>query len=673
MARYAEVIPDIKARVLSRAFHYLIPSEMEDLVVPGSSVSVPFGRRSTTGVVVAVTEHPPDFDLSCLKSLEKVLAVEPIWGQNLLALADWLRQFYATTWQHSLQAVIPAPVLKRLQAEARRKTKKRKLKQSEVGSLELGEYGRPQLTPGQSEALDAISTSLAEKKPVLLFGVTGSGKTEVYLRLVAQVLEEGGQALVLVPEVALTPQAMERYRGRLGETVAVLHSGLTATQRRTEWWRLKRGEARVALGTRSAVFAPLDSLRLIVIDEEHEHSYKQDQEPRYHARQVAARRCAESGAGLVLGSATPSVESFHLARQGYYQLVSLPERATGGNLPEVIRLDMKAYGRKRLLALPLVEAIRERKAAGEQTVLLLNRRGFSAYLQCLTCGEVPNCPECSISLTFHRAQHRMICHYCGYSTTPPATCGECGGSEFTYQGAGTEKLEDELLRLVPGLRVARMDRDTTSRAGAHGQILEKFASGEADLLLGTQMVAKGLDFPKVTLVGVVQADNGLHLPDFRAAERTFQLLTQVAGRAGRGELPGQVFVQACACDHPSLVAAANHDYEGFFSYETEIRRASLYPPFCRLVRVGVSGEKDDQVARLAEEIGQRCRYHLPGVLILGPAPCPVHRVRGLYRWHLLLKGKAVQDMALASRKILDDLITGTDFRSLVDPDPQSLM
>ncbi|MCA9795081.1 MAG: primosomal protein N', partial [Candidatus Eremiobacteraeota bacterium] len=586
----------------------------------------------------------------------------------------WLRDFYVTTWQLSLQAVIPAPVMSRLRAESTRQRKGRALKKAAVDGVELGAYARPELTPVQHEALEAIRSARRDQKPVLLFGVTGSGKTEVYLRAVAEVLDEGGQAMVLVPEVALTPQAMERYRGRLGETVAVLHSGLSPVQRRTEWWKLRRGEARVALGTRSAVFAPLDGLSLIVIDEEHEHSYKQSEEPRYHARQVAAFRASRAGASIVLGSATPSLESFYLAQKGYYRLVEMPERATGGELPEVVRVDMRRHGRNKLLSYPLVKAISERLALKQQTVLLLNRRGFSAYLQCYECAHVCQCPDCSISLTFHRAQGRLVCHYCGYQSPPPTVCPSCSGTNFSYQGAGTERLEEELAKSLPGIRIARMDRDTTSRPGAHGEILERFAQGEADVLLGTQMVAKGLDFPGVTLVGVVNADGGLHLPDFRASERTFQLITQVAGRAGRGQWGGEVFVQAMDPDHPCLAAAAKHDFRAFYEQELLVREHSLYPPFCRLVRVGVSGLDEDATARAAHRVADELSPAIEQAQLLGPAPCPVQRIRGRYRWHLLLKGSRVQDMARTARNTLDALAHSmSDFRFLVDPDPQSLM
>ena len=673
---YAKVVVDIRNRSLSRTFDYLIPDDLRDRLEPGSMVEVPFGNRELAGFVLKLSDQlEPGLEPAKLKPLNRLLDPEPIWEPELLELAEWLRLFYATTWQAALQTVIPGPVLARLRELMQvRKPRNRRGVTPKEDPPSTGGPAEVELNPAQRDAVEAILQATEQGRSVLLHGITGSGKTEVYLHAIQEVLAQGKTALVLVPEVSLTPQAVQRYRTRLGDTVAVLHSGLTDKQRRQEWWALREGRCRVALGTRSAVFAPLRNLGLVVIDEEHDGSYKQSGEPRYHARQVAVWRARKSGCGVVLGSATPSVESNHLARTGYYELRELLERPSGQPLPPVHLIDMKLYrGHRGLISPPLLEALEERHRRQEQSVLLLNRRGFSSYLQCMVCGEVRECPDCSISLTFHKARSRLVCHYCDRQERPPDVCWNCGSPQFSYQGAGTERLQAELKKRLPEVRVARMDRDTTSRSGSHAEILKSFEDGEFDVLVGTQMVAKGLDFPRVTLVGVIGGDGGLHLPDFRASERTFALLTQVAGRAGRAELAGEVFVQAYQADHPCLAMAAAHDYEAFFQREIELRRQLRYPPFCRLVRLGLSARDEAKVETAARTAAGYLAQHLEPEQILGPAPCPLHRLRGRYRWHLLLKGNRVQDLVLLSRNYLESRKETKDLRVYIDPDPQDLM
>lgn len=673
---YAKVVVDIRNRSLSRTFDYLIPDSLKAQLAAGSVVEVPFGNRDLAGFVLKLSpELEPGLEPERLKPIRRLLDPEPIWGPALLELADWIRDFYATSWQASLQTVIPGPVLARLREllDVSKPRNLRGITPTEGPELE-GSSARVELTQAQSEAIGEILRAGREGRSVLLHGITGSGKTEVYLHAIESVLREGKSALVLVPEVSLTPQAVERYRRRLGDTVAVLHSGLTDKQRREEWWKLRQGRCRVALGTRSAVFAPLQDLGLIVLDEEHDGSYKQSAEPRYHARQVAAWRAREGGCGVVLGSATPSVESYFLAQKGYYRLQVLSDRPAGQPLPPVQLIDMKAYrGHRGLISPPLLEALEARHLRGEQSVLLLNRRGFSSYLQCMVCGEVRECPDCSISLTFHKARAKLVCHYCDRQERPPDVCWNCGSPQFSYQGAGTERLQAELNNRLPDLKIARMDRDTTSRSGAHADILNRFEKGEFEVLVGTQMVAKGLDFPRVTLVGVIGGDGGLHLPDFRASERTFALLTQVAGRAGRAELEGEVFVQAYQADHPCLVMAAQHDYQAFYEREIELRRQLRYPPFCRLVRLGFSAKNEGLVESAARSAALALGARLEPEQLLGPAPCPLHRLRGRYRWHLLLKGNKVQDLVLLSRNYLESRKDSKDLRIFIDPDPQDLM
>lgn len=648
-----------------------MPEELTASALPGSTVEVPFGNRSLTGYVVDVLPHPDAAEGIAIKPLGRVLDPTPFWGQDILDLAQWMRRFYACTWLESLQAAVPGPVLQRVNAvrTAKRPGRTRAPKAAPAAAL----YPALSANPAQEKALEAIRQARASGGTVLLYGVTGSGKTEVYLQAVQETLDAGREALVMVPELALTPQAMERYRGRLGERVGVLHSGLSGPERRDYWWKLRKGELSVALGTRSAVFAPLPDPGLFVIDEEHETSYKQESSPRYHARQVAFRRASRHGAAMVLGSATPSLETFYLAEQGRYRLVELPERPGGRPLPGVQIVDMRKHFRRGGLLSPvLADRIKDRVAAGEQVVLLLNRRGFSNFLQCQDCGHVPGCGQCSISLTWHRSRGFLQCHYCLYQERPPDACPKCGGLRMKHGGAGTERLEEEVQRLVPGVPVVRMDSDTTGTAGAHGRLLERFGRGEAQVLVGTRMIAKGLDFPTVTLVGVVRADAELHMPDFRAGERTFQLLSQVAGRAGRGDLPGEVVLQAMDPEHPVLLAAAAHDFAGMYSAELAVRRDVGYPPYCRLVRVLLSHPDEALVERAAQRVATGLARQLPGAEVVGPAPCPVERIRGRYRWHLLLKGSKVQELVDAARNYLQPP-EGQELLILVDPDPQSLM
>lgn len=668
--RLARVIVDLSARGVDHPFTYLVPEELAGQLRPGASVEVPFGRRSLAGFVV---DFPPRAEVPAdrLRPILRLLDPEPLWGRELLDLAEWMRRFYGCSWRESLLAAVPAPVLARLKAPSKGRRPVRPLE-----GQSAPHYPAPALTQDQEKALGAIRQARASGGVVLLLGVTGSGKTEVYLQAVQETLKDGLGAVVLVPEVSLTPQAVERYRGRLGDRVGVLHYALSPRERRETWWRLRRGELPVALGTRSAVFAPVPRPGLFILDEEHESSYKQDEAPRYHARQVAFRRAQAQGAAVVLGSATPSLESYHLARQGRFALVEMPRRVGGGSLPPVECVDMRRHFRggadRRLLSQTLADHLRDCVRSGGQAVLLLNRRGFASHVQCLECGKVPRCPRCSISLTYHRAGGALRCHYCLYRMAAPDACPACGAPRLRLAGAGTQRLEAEVAALLPGVPVARMDRDTTTRRGAHGRILEAFARGEARVLVGTRMIAKGLDYPGVTLVGVVGADADLNLPDFRAAERTFQMLSQVAGRAGRGSRPGRVVIQALDPEHPCLVAAAAHDYASFFDSELALRRQAVYPPFCRLVRVVFTADREEAAADLAGRAARFLARRRAGELV-GPAPCPVAQLRGRHRWHLLLKGQRVQDLMAEVRKYLEAEPPGPGLSCFADPDPQSLM
>ena len=508
------------------------------------------------------------------------------------------------------------------------------------------------LLPAQREALDAITDAVDDRRygTFLLHGITGSGKTEVYIRALESVLEQGRTGIVLVPEIALTPQTVQRFRSHFGDQIAVLHSQMNMGERYDAWRQLRTGAARIAIGPRSAVLAPLEDLGITVVDEEHESSYKQfDPAPRYHARDVAVMRAHMHDAVCVLGSATPSLESTMNARWGKYERLALPERvpdASGeaATLPEVRVLDLTLQRKKHqlegALADPLRDAVRERVERGEQTILLQNRRGYAPVLECEDCGWAPECRDCSVTLTLHQTGGRgqLRCHYCGSAHQVPRQCPQCGGGDIGQIGTGTQRVEEELEDVVPDATILRMDRDTTSRKHGHHQILQRFRAG-ADVLLGTQMIAKGLDFSRVTLVGVVDADVGLLFPDFRAEERTFQLLTQVAGRAGRADIPGEVILQTRNPDHPAIRHATTHDYDGFAEEELATRRRFGYPPFGHVATVEFRGPQEERVERLAVNWTETLRSHAGPVEVLGPEPAFIQRVKKQYRQRTLLKSR----------------------------------
>ena len=551
-------------------------------------------------------------------------------------------------------------------------------------------------TSAQRMAIDALATG-SPGEVFLLHGVTGSGKTLVYLDLLRRVVnDQRRSAIVLVPEIALTPQTVSRFRAVFGDQVAVLHSALSDGERYDAWLALSRGDKRIAVGARSAVFAPLPDIGAIIVDEEQETSYKQGEIPRYHAREVAIVRAREQGAVVVLGSATPSLESWVNAQTGKFRLLSLPERVGGGRLPAVQVVDMRVTTKdrdsfsphpttsealtRRVLSEPLESALRDRVQRGEQSILLLNRRGYSAFVQCAQCGEVEVCPNCSITLTYHRAPERLVCHYCQHAEEPRARCRRCGGAVLRQRGLGTQQVERILAERMPSLRIARMDVDTTSGKWAHSEILDRVGRGDVDVLLGTQMIAKGLDYPNVTLVGVVDADVGINLPDFRASERSFQLLSQVAGRAGRGPKGGEVFIQTRVPEHHAVRCAVEHDYVGFVRRELEGRYDPPYPPATRLVNVIFSGLREEETMQLAIDAADRLRAMLAkrpefDVTIVGPSKCPIERIKNRWRSHFMLKSEHAAHLTRVARYIAEKLPipASGQMRVVVDRDPVSLL
>ncbi len=538
------------------------------------------------------------------------------------------------------------------------------------------------MTPDQQRCLQEIGQALesGEHRSFLLFGVTGSGKTEVYLRSVATALSRGRSALILVPEIALAAQVVEAVKARFGNLVAVLHSGLSAGERFDEWRRAREQRARVVVGARSAVFAPLENLGLIVIDEEHEGAYKQQEHtPRYHARTVAIQRAVRERAVLLMGSATPSIETFYHAQQGVHRLLHLPTRVEGRPLPQVHLVDMREAVRAQggVFSQQMAEAIAERLRRREQVILFLNRRAYASFVLCRKCGTVVRCPRCAVSLSYHKVDNSLRCHHCDHRQGALYRCPSCGAPQIYPFGLGTQRVEEEVQRLFPEARLLRMDRDTTSRKGAHHVLLARFRAQEADVLIGTQMVAKGLDFPNVTLVGVVSADTALHMPDFRASERAFQLLTQVAGRAGRAEQPGEVVVQTFNPEHEAIQCASTHDYLQFYEREIAYREELRYPPFSRLANLLATHPdevKAEQACRQAAQCLQQA-IHSSGIdaEVLGPVQAPIARLRGLWRWHCMVKCAQPEALPDLLREALDGFRAPEGGSLQVDIDPYSVL
>ena len=510
---------------------------------------------------------------------------------------------------------------------------------------ELKPYPKPELTPDQEAALDEIVKGIHSERfsPFLIHGVTGSGKTEVYLRAIEAVLAQGREAIVLVPEISLTPQLLSRFKDRFGENLALLHSGLGRGERYDQWRRIWKGEVKIALGARSAIFAPFKNVGIIIVDEEHDPSYKQEEKLKYHARDAAVVRAKQVEATLLLGSATPSLESFHNTEKGKFRLLNLPERIEGKPLPRVDVVDVRKE--KTLLSEKLRGALQKNIEDKKQSFLFLNRRGFANFILCPDCGQTFKCPNCSVTLTYHLRDRSLLCHYCDYRIQAPGDCPKCQGHRLQGMGIGTERLEQEIKSLFPQTQVGRMDRDTTSRRRSHLQILKRLESGSIDILVGTQMIVKGHDFPNVTFVGVVSADTCLHFPDFRSSERTFQLLTQVAGRAGRGEFLGDVVIQTFNPDHYSILRAKDHDYIGFYQEEILFRKALEYPPFSRFINFRLVGNSEKRTKGMAEEMGKIGQSLLEkgfgkGIEILGPSSAPFAKMRGKFRWQMMAKGKS---------------------------------
>jgi len=730
------------ARGPAAEFDYVVPDRWRGQVQPGMRLKVPFGKsdRTVTGYCLRVASKAVGGKK--LKSVEAIVDRVPLLSPAMVRLTQWMSLHYLAPLGQVFETVVPAgvrqqagtrqAVLLSLAPDARERIRELKLteKQQQIAKKLFGEH--PPMTAqqwarlcdcttapiqtlrkhgllvtetarvrtrehdaapvaqrenlvlnaDQQRALDTINAALhaGEHRTILLHGITGSGKTEVYIRAIQEVVGFGRQAIVLVPEISLTPQTQARFRERFPD-VAVLHSHLTDSERHWHWQRIHQGRVQVVVGARSAIFAPTPHLGLIVMDEEHESSFKQDSTPRYHARDVALQLARDERIPLVLGSATPSLETFQRAQRGDYQLAKLPSRVEGRPLPDVVTVDLRVDFVDKLsrgaLSRQLAIAMKEALAAGGQVILLLNRRGFSTHIQCPACGMVLNCPHCEVAMTHHVAEQIALCHYCDYEIPAPGKCPECTFPGIRYHGFGTQKLEHEVRARFPEFRCLRMDTDSMQSHGSHEKALEQFRAGEVKILLGTQMIAKGLDFPNVNLVGVVNADMALHLPDFRASERTFQLLVQVAGRTGRGPKGGRVLIQTFNPDHPAIQAAVRHDYAAFAAGELPVREALGYPPFGEMARIVVRGPREKQAEAFAQQITEEIQMAFAARSLaartLGPAPAPIAKLRDNFRFHVQFQAQDGEGLRSAISGATAKLKPPDDVQWIVDVDPIDML
>jgi primosomal protein N' (replication factor Y) (superfamily II helicase) len=740
---------------------YGVPDKLEHLVTVGMRVLIPLGKRKVSGIVFELISETP---LQHIKDIIAVLDEAPIVDELLLALSHWASQYYVASLGEVLSTMLPptsrieidsivviksrsmqsndvlgqkildvlgnkkgrtslksltrafggtniSNALKQLQAtgnvEIRERLpgqrRRRRFDGSQLSRSPSADLGRFRLSTEQHAALATIKARLKTGgfATFLLHGVTGSGKTEVYLRAIESVRDSGRQSLILIPEISLTPQLLERVNARFNSRVGVLHSGLTPAERWAQWWQIKRGDVDVVVGARSAIFAPMPNLGLIIADEEHDGSYKQDEGLRYNARDVAVMRGKLSTCPVLLGSATPSLESYENCRQGRYQLLQISQRVEQRPLPSVEIFDLRnqfkspdptatnsaarAWRKQksaggRLLSDPLATAIKRNFEDNHQTLIFLNRRGFANFLQCTRCGYVLRCSYCSVTLTLHLKRNVVRCHHCDFSKPVEKVCPDCGTETLAGVGAGTEQIEATLHEVVPEARIARMDRDTTGKRGSHADLIRRWESGEIDILIGTQMITKGHDVSGVTLVGALLADMSLNMPDFRSAERTFQLLSQVAGRSGRGDDPGRVIIQTYEPEHYAIQPLIDHNYQKFFAKEIEFRRALGYPPFGKLVNLRLDGPNPEHVEAKAQGLFKKIRAiqssnpkYRDHIEILGPAPSPIEKLRNRYRWQLLLKGNQISPLIGLASAVRETFTRARNVRLHIDVDPYNML
>ena len=661
MNKYLDIVFNLP---LDQSFSYLCDEKGEACI--GKRVMASFGKREVLGFCTGAGSEAPSFPaLEKLKAVRRVVDKEPVFDNEDIELAEWMASFYLCGTGEALAAMIPSG--------------KRTGSFSVFSDDDIGETGLL-LSGEQNEALAGITGMANEvfakkpKSPVIayLYGITGSGKTEVFLRLAENMIKTGKTVIYLVPEISLTHQTAELIARRFGTAATSLHSGMSGSERFTEWMRIRKGEASIVVGPRSAIFAPLRNLGLIIIDEEHDGSYKSGNTPRYHARQIAMHRAARENALLLLGSATPSAESWKLMEEGVIKRFSLHKRLSGGKIPEIIPVNLEKTSGS--LTEELKEEIRRCALLKRQTILFLNRRGFAYFYHCRECGFDLTCRRCSVSLTYHKNKNRASCHYCGYEIKPPVSCPKCGSLDAGFKGFGTEFIEEEVRRTFPELRIMRADADTTGRKGSLREILTSFRNGDIDLLLGTQMVAKGLNFPGVRLVGVVFADTGLHLPDLRAAERTFSLIVQVAGRAGRYFPDGKVIVQTLRMEDPAIKKACTLDIDGFYHNELKQRSVLGFPPYSRLIRFVIRSKKEEKAINAAGRIaGMAVQLLSQNGEILGPSECPIGIINGSYRRQILFRGPSLKDLHKTAKAVLKQYEKEAGVYIEVDVDPVQLL
>ena len=731
---YAEIILNSEAIEIDRPFTYKVPLDMKEKVKVGQIVKVPFGVRSKP-VEGFILDLKAEEEMKVSFKMKNILSVEneePVITEDDLKLINFLREEYLCKYIDAIRLLIPVGILKGAKSKSRNvivfiddNLEKIKNKDGYIETIDFikkntGKYTKTELskehglsiyklnklmehglikseeeivfryntreynkdvqknlTAEQSMAIKEIEES--EENLILLKGVTGSGKTEVYMRIVEKTLKEGKSAIVLVPEIALTPQMIERFKGRFGSNVALFHSKLSDGERFDEWYRVKEGKASLIIGARSAIFLPAKNLGLIIIDEEHENTYKSDQNPKYQTKEVAEYIAKLKGCKVILGSATPTIESYYRAISGEMKLVELNHRVDNKPMPEMMLVDMREElrsGNKSLFSRRLYASMKEKLEKGEQIILFLNRRGFSTFVSCRSCGYVFHCENCDISMTYHKNGF-LVCHYCGKTKKQPNLCPKCGSKYVKFFGAGTERVEEEVRRHFKNAKILRMDVDTTRAKDSHEKIYNVFKSREADILIGTQMVSKGLDFPNVTLVGILAADMSLNVPDYRAAERSFQIITQVAGRAGRGDKEGEVIVQTYTPEHYSLQYAKKYDYEDFYEKEFTIRAMMGYPPFGRILLINGTGKKEDELKKQMIYLGKKVKEkaeEFGGLEVLGPTPCIIYRIKENYRWQIIVKGEFSSKFSKSIKDILYDKANNVynDIRVSMDINPNSL-
>ncbi len=722
----ANVLVELANKKVDRTFDYLVPSSLVSMVKVGIRVMVPFGSRFLEGFVLALKEKS---EIENLKEIKEIIDNEVVLNEELLALGKRIQEETLSPLISCYQVMLPKALKAKkghhlgikyesvisltheiadlscynasqkeiiLKLQQEKECLKKDLASISTSSLstllkkgilkeEKKEYYRLQkeverkekypLTLEQQKVVDEVLASKNTYTPYLLHGVTGSGKTEVYMEIIEAVLKEGKKSIVLVPEISLTPQMVNRFQARFGSIVAILHSRLSEGEKYDEWRKIARGEVSIVIGARSAIFAPLSPIGAIIIDEEHTQSYHQENSPRYSAIDVALIRGKTNSCPVILGSATPTLESYARAERGVYHLLELPHRVLNRPLPKVTIVDLKET-RKRTnsyFSTTLLDKIRLRLEKKEQVMLLLNRRGYSSYLSCSNCGHVVKCPHCDISLTYHKNSNTLRCHYCGYGEKNITVCPSCREKSMYSVGFGTEKVEEELKNYFPQAGIVRMDYDTTSRKGSHEKIIEDFASGKYQILLGTQMIAKGLDFPNVTLVGVINADTGLNIPDFRSSENTFQLLDQVSGRSGRGTSLGEVVIQTFNPDHYAIRYAKEHDYLGFYNEEMNIRKQLKYSPYYYMTLVKVSSTTDGIAKKEIEKIYRSLERNLTSSILLGPNPSPLYRINNTYYYQIIIKYKKEENLYPILEKVLNYYESNNQVKVIVDFNPRSFI